>query len=176
MVKTADKRRDSLQKLEEPLVKDFMNTDIVIARSDMTFKEVVNLLLKKRISNLPVVRRQKGENLLVGLISERDCLTYLAQEIFYGAPSITLEAAMKHIPICVSPGTDLFTVSSIFTQQGYRHLPVIKKGNILVGVISRCDVLRGLNIFHEQYRKANEAERKTPDLRKILLNRRLMIK
>ncbi len=175
MVKTADRRRDTLQQLKEPVVAEFMTTNLITVTPEMSLIQVVDLLLNKGVSNVPVVRPTRGGNELVGLITERDCLDYLTEAIFNDDPNIIVESAMKHIPVCVSPETDVFTVSSIFTQQGYRHLPVVKK-TMLLGIVSRRDVLRGLKDYHLKLYKMKDTERKLPDLREILMNRRLIIK
>jgi CBS domain-containing protein len=175
MVKTADNRRETLQEIAEPVVADFMTRNLVTVTADMDLCDAVELLLKKRVSNTPVVKHTTRGNKLVGLLTERDCLEYLTDEIFYGNPKITVESVMKHIPVCVSPDTDIFTVSSIFIQQGYRHLPVVRNTHLL-GVVSRRDVLRGLKDYHKKQQRVQVSERKTPDLRKILMNRRLLIK
>lgn len=175
MVKTADKRRETLRQATEPVVADFMTTDLVTVTLEMPLTEVVDLLLKKKVSNAPVVKPTSEGNKLVGLITERDCMDYLTDAIFYDDPNITVESIMKHIPVCVTPETDVFTVSSIFTQQGYRHLPVVKK-TMLLGIVSRRDVLRGLKDYRLKLDGMKKVERKLPDLREILMNRRLIIK
>lgn len=175
MIKTADRRRESLQELAEPVVADFMTTELVTVTADMGLPEAVELLLDKKVSNAPVVKHGRRGSKLLGLLTERDCLKFLTGEIFYGDPNITVESMMKHIPVCVSPETDVFTVSSIFIQQGYRHLPVVRK-TLLLGVVSRRDVLRGLNDFCKLQQRKHSSELRTPDLKKILMNRRLLIK
>jgi CBS domain-containing protein len=82
---------------------------------------------------------------------------------------------MKNVPVCVSPDTDVFTVSSIFSQQGFRHLPVVSN-SYLLGVVSRRDILRGLKDYHLKTQRIQASERKRPDLLKILMNRRLIIR
>lgn len=175
MVKTADRRRDTLRQATEPVVADFMTTDLVTVTLEMPLIDVVDLMLNKGVSNVPVVKPTRGGNKLVGLVTERDCLNCLTDAIFYDDPSITVESIMKHIPVCVTPEIDVFTVSSIFTQQGYRHLPVVKK-TMLLGIVSRRDVLRGLKDYRLKLHEMKESERKLPDLREILMNRRLIIK
>lgn len=175
MVKTADKRRDTLDELPEPVVADVMTTDVVTATIDMKLLDVVNLLLKKGVSNVPVVEHLDKGMKLVGIITERDCLDYLTNEVFYGDPNISVGSSMKNVPVCVSPDTDVFTVSSIFLQQGFRHLPVVDN-SYLLGVVSRRDILQGLKQYHLKTQRIQAAERKRPDLLKILMNRRLIIK
>ena len=175
MVKTADKRRETLQEIPEPVVADFMTSSLVTVTAEMSLDEAVELILKERVSNAPVVKHTSRGARLVGLLTERDCLEYLTDEIFYGDPNISVESMMKHIPVCVSPDTDVFTVSSIFIQQGYRHLPVVRN-TLLLGIVSRRDVLKGLKDYIKKLQQVQISERKTPDLRKILMNRRLILK
>ncbi len=56
-------------------VREVMTSPVITARPDMSVREAVQLMLDHKIGCLPVV--EKGE--LVGLLSETDCLRYLAR-------------------------------------------------------------------------------------------------
>jgi hypothetical protein len=70
-----------------PLASDFMRTKVHTISPEMPLDEIIQFLLKHEISNAPVVERQaEGHPRLVGFISERDCLSGLTQESFFGSP------------------------------------------------------------------------------------------
>jgi CBS domain-containing protein len=156
-----------------PKVSDLMNPHVKTLTADATLESVVQFLLKHELSNAPVVSYQAdGKPKLVGFISERDCLASLTQESFYGSPA-PLETAgtiMRGSPICVTPENDLFTIASIFINHPYRHLPVTEDG-ILLGIISRRDVLKGIAEYYQSYGAAKLKERFRPDTHLIMYHR-----
>ena len=83
-------------------------------------------------------------------------------KLFYGNPSPakTAETIMKRHPICVCPEADLFALASIFTNHGYRHLPVVEDLNLL-GVVSRRDVMKALDQYYRDWMR-NRKPRKIP--------------
>lgn len=67
---------------ETPLAKDVMNRHIYTIGPDMSLADVVAFLLKHKISNAPVVEKVSGHDILVGIVSEGDCLEHLSNERF----------------------------------------------------------------------------------------------
>ena len=159
-----------MEMIEPPTVMDFMTRNVHTVSPEMTLEQVIDSLLKKRVSNAPVVRRERGIRHLVGFISERDCLKYLSNEIFYGNPKITAKSMMQPIPVCVPPETDLLTMATVFTQHGYRHVPVVT-GKELLGIVSRRDVLKGLKQYHQRCVKEECAARFPHNLHQIVNHR-----
>ncbi len=154
------------EKLEPPIVSDLMVTEISTVSPKMTLEEVVDLLVTKQLHAVPVVREKNGSKELIGIISEKDCIEYLSNEIFYGNPDITVKHMMQRFPLCVSPDTDIFSMASIFTHHRYRHLPVVKKKR-LVGIVSRRDVLDGLFKFQKKAAKQKTKQKLPPDYHEI---------
>lgn len=157
------------EQLSMPKARDVMNRAVHTVDPDMTLSEVIAFLLKHGLSSAPVVEDQGGEAVLVGFVSEHDCLEHLANELFYGTPSPRQTAAtiMKLHPISVSPDTELFALTSIFVNHGMRHLPVVEDGRLL-GVISRRDILTAMEKQYAAFLRQAEAERQRPDLREVL--------
>ena len=50
---------------------------------------------------------------------------------------------MTDVVSTVKPNSDLFSVADVFLQHNFRRMPVVE-GKILVGQISRRDVLRAI--------------------------------
>ncbi len=162
------------EKLHTPLVDDLMITQVSTISPEMTLEDVVNLLVKKQIPAAPVVEKRDGGLELIGIISEKDCIEYLSNELFYGNPDVTARNMMERFPLCVSPETDIFSMATIFTQYGHRFLPVVRKKQ-LVGIISRRDVLDGLFHFHKKVVKET-ARKKSPLDYHEMVNLRFIIK
>jgi CBS domain-containing protein len=148
------------EQLEPPVVRDFMITEVFTVSPDMTLDEVVNLLVEKRIPCAPVVIKKANFMELIGIISEKDCIDYLSNEIFYGNPDALVKHMMEKVPLCVSPDTDIFSIAIVFRQHDYRYLPVVENKQ-LEGVVCRRDALNSLLNFHKKVVK-EKAEGKSP--------------
>ena len=152
-----------------------MNQKIYSVDPEMGLADVIEFLLKHEISNAPVLEKLDGRSRLVGFISEGDCLEALANESFFGSPSPSQSARtiMRSHPVCVSPNTDLFSLASIFTSHGYRHLPVTENGHLL-GIVSRRDILKAMDSYYRETIADREGKRSPPDLREII-NQRFLV-
>jgi CBS domain-containing protein len=157
---------------ETPRARDYMNRHVRTVSPEMRLEQVVSFLLEHALSSAPVVQERDGRRRLVGFISEHDCLEHLSNELFYGSPSQQQTAAtiMRKHPVCVDPGTKLFTVASIFVNHGMRHLPVVEEG-VLLGVVSRRDILRALDEYYRQFLRTREQERRPPDIHELIHHR-----
>ena len=158
-----------------PHAADFMRKDIHTVTPDMSLNDVVEFLLRHKISNAPVVEGNDGQQILIGFISEQDCLAALSAEGFYGTPASpqTAKTIMRMHPICVDPQTELFTLASIFVNHDYRHLPVTS-GQILNGIVSRRDILQAMNEYYRAQADSERERRSQPDLTQIINHRFLV--
>lgn len=155
------------------IARDFMNHCVYTVVPEMPLSEVVAQLLEHRISNAPVVEADSGAPpRLVGFVSERDCLEHLCNELFYGspAPPQTVGTIMKRHPLCVSPETDIFALTSIFENHGCRHLPVVEEGRLL-GIVSRRDILAELDRRSRELARTRQQSYEPPDLKEIIRQR-----
>lgn len=161
-----------------PTAAELMNRRVQTVTPEMSLMKVTGFLLQHQISNAPVVEAAEGERqpLLLGFVSEQDCLEHLSNEIFFGRPVApqTVETIMRRHPVCVSPADDAFALSSIFVSHGYRHLPVVKDGRLL-GIVSRRDILQSLETFYDQRQRQQDREHFPPNLRE-LINLRFLLR
>ena len=158
-----------------PTASEIMNRHVHTVEPTMGLYDVTKFLLKHEISNAPVVRREANQQVLLGFISEADCLEFLANGVFYGEPSLpqTAETMMKRHPVCVGPEQDVFTLTSIFMSHNYRHLPVVD-GHNLLGIVSRRDVIRALDEYYRQWTSMQDRDRFPVDLHQIV-NQRFLV-
>lgn len=158
-----------------PCARDFMTEHVCTVTPEMALADIIALLLHHRVSNAPVIDARDGKRRLVGFISERDCLAFLADELFFGTPSPaqTAETVMKRHPMCVTPDTELFALASIFAGHGFRHLPVVADGE-LVGIVSRHDILAAMDAYYREVLATRERLREPPDLR-LIINQRFIV-
>jgi CBS domain-containing protein len=155
-----------------PQAKDFMTKHVHVVTPDMSLGQIIEFLEKHTISNAPVVEPQGEKQLLVGFVSERDCLEFLANESFFGSPSPPQSAGtiMRRHPVCVQPETELFTLASIFVNHDYRHLPVVQNGQLL-GIVSRRDILKAMEEYYRQFLQGKDRVRNRPDYNDVMQQR-----
>ena len=156
--------------MKELKAKDCMNKAVFTIKETIPVEEAIELLLKEEISNAPVVADGK----LTGFLTEADCLRFLSNELYYSGPETSVGSIMKRHPVCVTPDTNMFAVTSLFTDNGFRHLPVVDNDK-LVGIISRRDALKAMKDYHNNFKKENADKHFPPDLKK-LVNHRFVIK
>ena len=119
---------------------DCMVRELVTAHPETDAYDAIALLLKHRISGMPVVD-EAGK--LVGVLSERDCLKTLLDAQYHNLPTALVKDLMSTDIRTVSPETDILKIAELFLHEKFRRLPVVDKG-LLVGQISRRDVLRAI--------------------------------
>lgn len=129
-------------------------TQVITARSCMTqhvvtvtprqiIGDAMAVLLKHKISGAPVI---EGNNRLVGMLSEIDCLRALACSSYDSSPfqhDRRVEELMSRRLITITPNVELFTMVRMFQEHAVRRLPVVEQ-EILVGQVSRRDLLHAL--------------------------------
>jgi CBS domain-containing protein len=160
-----------------PIARDIMTTRVHTVAPETGLFEVTSFLLKHDLSNAPVVRREQGKLVLLGFISEEDCLEHLANGVFYGNPTPpqSAETIMRKHPVCIGPETDIFTLASIFVSHHYRHMPVVEN-DCLIGIVSRRDLLRSLDRYYNEWSSMQTRDRFPVDLHEIMNHRFLATK
>ena len=101
------------EKLEPPTVNDLMITEVYTVTPEASLDEVISLLIKRDIPAAPVIDKQDGGKKLLGYITEKDCLEYFSNEIYYGNPDVNVQSMMR-LPLCANPEMDVFSMATIF--------------------------------------------------------------
>ena len=155
-----------------PTAGDIMTARVQTVDPETKLGEIISILLKHNLSNVPVVHQDGTHRRLLGFVSEADCLEFLGNELFYGNPSPpqSAETIMKKHPTCVEPETDIFTLASILTSHRYRHLPVVRDQNLL-GIVSRRDVLKSLDQYYRNTDRTRDHQKFPVDVHKIMNHR-----
>jgi CBS domain-containing protein len=121
-------------------VRQYMATQLVTFVPEMKIAEAVRLLVKHKYTGAPVVG---AGSVLVGMLSEKDCLRVAVLANAAGAAEALVGDYMTTEVDSVTPDTDLLDVAQRFVRAPYKRLPVVDGGR-LVGQISRIDVLRAI--------------------------------
>ncbi len=124
--------------------REFMTQHVTCLTPDMDVMEAMKILVDQAISGAPVVD-ERGS--LVGVLTERDCLTTVVQSSYHGSTfGGPVADFMSSEPETIDADTSLLDVAQKLAQTKYRRYPVMQ-GNRVVGLISRRDVLRALVDF-----------------------------
>jgi CBS domain-containing protein len=111
--------------------------NVISTRPEATIAEVAKLLNEKRIGAVVVL---DADARLCGIISERDLARGLAR---HGAGLLDMQVAalMTREVVTCSPDDGVETLMLRMTEGRFRHLPVVKEGQIS-GIISIGDVVK----------------------------------
>lgn len=121
-------------------VKDFMTKDLITFKVNQSIEDVVNVLIKHRISGGPVVN---DKNELIGVISEGDCIKQISDSRYYNMPmeNNTIEKHMATHVETIDGNLNIFDAAKQFLESKRRRFPIVQDGK-LIGQISQKDVLK----------------------------------
>jgi CBS domain-containing protein len=131
-------------------VRDYMTTQLITFKPDQSVQEVVESLIKNKISGGPVVNER---NELVGIISEGDCLKQLSESRYYNMPlqHDNVEKRMAINVETIDGNMDVFDAANKFLSSKRRRFPIVENGK-LIGQISQKDILKAaLNLKGENW-------------------------
>ena len=131
-------------------VKDYMTTSLITFKPNQSVQEVVESLIKYKISGGPVVNDKQE---LVGIISEGDCLKQLSESRYYNMPleHDNVEKRMATNVETIDGNMDVFDAANKFLQSKRRRFPIVENGK-LIGQISQKDILKAaLNLKGENW-------------------------
>jgi len=154
--------------------KDIMTTKVVTVTEDTGIEAIAKILLKRRISGLPVVDAEKR---VVGIVSEGDLmrrsesgtsphrswwLRLLAspeEEAHDYAKSHGMRAAdvMTRNVITVKEDTSAGEIAQMLEERRIKRVPVVRDGK-LVGIVSRANLLHGLVARKDQIAEPPSAD------------------
>ena len=135
------KRPKSEKKDSEQInVSDYMTKNLIVFKPKQSVLEVMNLLIKNRISGGPVVN---DNHELVGIISEGDCIKQITESRYYNQPieNINVEEHMIKNVETIKGDMNIFDAAEKFLSSKRRRFPIIEEGK-LVGQISQKDILK----------------------------------
>lgn len=121
-------------------VSDYMSTNLITFKPDQSVMEVMNTLIRKRISGGPVVN---AKNELIGIISEGDCIKQISNSRYYNQPleNVKVEEHMATEIETIDGDMNVFDAADKFLNSKRRRFPIVKDGK-LVGLISQKDILK----------------------------------
>lgn len=151
-------RRRIFWRLENNTVADVMTGAVVSVSADASFKQIVETMGRHRIGAVPVV---DTDGKVLGVVSTSDLL---AKVVTGGDPRARIKGSRAtqkttHVKAQAETAAELMTAPAVTVGPAWpvveaareaaaahvRRLPVIDANGVLVGIVSRSDLLR---VFH----------------------------
>ncbi len=138
-------------------VQDVMSKDVITVLKYESILHVAKILSEKNISGLPVVDKK---NKVIGIITQADILSILGMRKEHSLKDVLKHMLGEPLPerrmgdivgdIMTSPAATIKTnaniseAAQIMDDKKIRRLPVVDEKNMLVGIISRADILKAV--------------------------------
>ncbi|MEZ7494395.1 CBS domain-containing protein [Leeuwenhoekiella aequorea] len=121
-------------------VADYMTRKLITFTPDQSIMEVMEQLIKNRISGAPVVNEN---NELLGVISEGDCIKHISDSRYHNLPMLnaTVGQNMAIDVETIDANMNVFDAARFFIERKHRRFPIVEDGK-LVGQISQMDVIK----------------------------------
>ncbi len=119
--------------------KDIMTEEVSTVRQDAKITDVIRLLVRKRITGVPVVSEDMR---LLGVVTEKDILQTLRYD-----PNIKAKSAadlMTSEIVSFGENDGLMEVFESLVESNFRRVPILSEGK-LVGIVSRRDIIKFLS-------------------------------
>lgn len=137
-------------------VEQLMTRDVISVAPETSLKDVAALLVEHGISGVPVIDRNRE---VVGVVSEADILIkergpeprhggligwLLGGGTAEGAKlaARTAGEAMSSPPVTVGSHAPAAEAARLMTEQGIKRLPVVGAKDVLVGIVTRSDLVK----------------------------------
>ncbi len=135
-------------------VRDVMVTSVVTAHEGAVFKEIVDALIRNRVSAVPVI---DADRKVLGVVSEADLLARVSKAHLVlprghrlsahsderrKLHAATASELMTSPAYVIAPHAAIAEAAWHAARSRVRRLPVVDDNGILVGIVTRSDLLR----------------------------------
>ena len=139
--------------MESIKVIDYMNKRPVTFKTDMTIAEAVERFLHSHQIGGPVI---DGHKRVVGFLSEQDCLARMLEATYLGESHYTVNELMHDEPLTTTPDASVLDLAQQMKGHKPKLYPVVDNEGLLLGIISRSDVLKAIDVqLHSMYEKGH---------------------
>jgi len=143
-----------------------MTASVVTVRADTSYRDMVAMVRRHRVSGLPVV---DDDGKVIGVVSETDLLameaadpgqgvhpaprTWLPHRKQVTADTATAGDLMTHPAVTTGPDELVANAARLMHSLKLQRLPVVDRDRRLVGIVSRSDVLSVFSRTDEEIRR-----------------------
>jgi CBS domain-containing protein len=114
-------------------VREVMKTTLYSVDPSTTVGEAISLMARNKIGSALIMEGGK----LIGIFTERDTVRAISQS--HDAPDHEISSWMTGDPKTISPDIDVDDAMKTMLAQGFRHLPVVERGEV-IGMVSMRDL------------------------------------
>jgi predicted transcriptional regulator len=126
-------------------VVDYMNRYPVSFQTDMTIERAADILLQSGQRGGPVIDAQRR---LVGFLSEQDCIAALLRNTYHNEQSDTVSDCMyQGDVVTVNASDSIADLAQRLAHNRPKIYPVVDSDNLVIGVITRTDILRAIDLY-----------------------------
>src|SRR3989338_699713 len=133
------------EKLNRIKVKDVMTRSVITTQEDETLSDLADLLIKKKISGVPVLNH---ENKIAGIITTTDFLDLMGKikaGVFTAlgekaGANPRVKSVMTKNVVTITENHTLLDAVNIMCLKNIHTLPILKDDN-LIGVLGRRDII-----------------------------------
>lgn len=151
---------DQLQEVGKVLASHVMTKEVITVKPETTLRQAVDLMLRHRISGLPVV---DDNGRLVGLLVENDLVLgartglpvhlQLLEDLLNAKKPDRHEEQLRELAnrpvkeymstelVTASPDTPLRQLVALLVSNDFKRIPIVE-GERLVGIVSRADIIK----------------------------------
>lgn len=143
--------------------RDFMTKDVITIKPEATVEELARLLIKHKISGVPIVDDKKK---FIGIVTENDLISQnkrlhiptvirlfdafivlgsdkFEEEIKKMTATTVVEICTKKV-VSITEDTTLQEVATIMSEKNIHLLPVLRNG-LVVGIVGKADVVSAMS-------------------------------
>lgn len=135
-------------------VQDVMSFPVHVITADTYFKDIAAQVQRHRVSALPVV---DADRRLIGIVSEADLILkeeegFTEKTNFFEsrgrrqqrskALGLTARQLMTSPVVTVGPDTSIARAARLMRERRVKRLPVVDKDGLVLGIVSRADLLK----------------------------------
>lgn len=140
---------------------EIMTPNVITVTPQTEVQEIVELMIKNRISALPVV---DGENRVIGMVSEGDLMRRVENQTdrrdswwltalfsasndadsYIKSRGRRAEDVMTRDVLTITEDTPLYKIAQLLEKNHIKRVPVVSNGK-LVGIVSRSNLLQGFS-------------------------------
>ena len=125
---------------ENSLISGLLKREVISINENKPLYNAIKILAKYNIGALPVLN---SNNMLCGIISERDILQQLSQDVGINLRKSLINSIMTSKVITITRNINSDVIMDIMTKHKIRHIPIVDK-KVLIGIVSIGDVVKRL--------------------------------
>ncbi len=129
-----EKYRGNLIAAVNEEVREIMEKDVISVDYSSSWEDALELLLNNNVGGAPIV---DGEDCVIGIITERDIMVFLATRARYEGQ---VKDFMTRGVITAEPDMTIENAMKLMVRKKFRRLPVVKDG-ILLGMLTSSTIV-----------------------------------